>query len=298
MPPNPSHPDPQDGPTIVAIDLGGTRLRVALAHSVDRVDVLEVVPTPPDDPAALQRLAAHAIAAAARAGRPAAALVVAVPGIVDYAARRVPLLPNLPGWRDGVQAAALEAATGLPTLLGNDADLAALGEHRAGAGRGVDDLVYVTCSTGVGAGVIIGGRLLHGRRSLGEVGQTVIDWHTGDTVEQLASGTALARLSGDDPAAVSARAAAGDPHARELFAAVAAAFATGVLTLAYCFMPQRIVVGGGVAQAGALLLDPVRARLAAAGPYLALGADDVVAAALSDTAALHGAYAYWQDAAR
>lgn len=295
---HPPTDDRHDGTTIVAIDLGGTRLRVALAHAVGRVDVLEVVPTPPADPAALQRLAAHAIAAATRAGRPAVALVVAVPGIVDYAARRVPLLPNLPGWRDGVQAAALEAATGLPTLLGNDADLAALGEHRAGAGRDVDDLVYVTCSTGVGAGVIIGGRLLHGHRSLGEIGQTIIDWRTGDTVEQLGSGPALARSGRDDPAAITACAAAGDPHARALFAAVAAAFATGVLTLAYCFMPQRIVIGGGVAQAGALLLDPVRARLAAAGPYLALGAGDVVAAALGDTAALHGAYAYWQDAAR
>lgn len=69
-----------------------------------------------------------------------------------------------------------------------------------------------------------------------------------------------------------------------------------MLTLAYCFMPQRIVVGGGVAQAGALLLDPVRARLAAAGPHLALGAKHVVAAALEDGAALHGAYAYWQGA--
>lgn len=121
--------------TIVAIDLGGTRLRVALAHAPDAVEVLEVVPTPHADPDALGRLAARAAASVA------------------------------------ARAAALEAATGLSTLLGNDADLTALGEHRAGAG------------CGVGAGVIIGGRLLHGHRSLGEVGQTVIDWRTGDTVE-------------------------------------------------------------------------------------------------------------------
>jgi glucokinase len=281
---------------IVAIDLGGTRLRVALAYDLDRVELVEAVPTPPDDPGVLARVAARAATTAAAAGAVPAAVVVAVPGIVDYAARAVPLLPNLPRWHGGVSAAALEAATGQPVLLGNDADLAALGEQRAGAGRGTDDMVYVTCSTGVGAGVILGGRLLHGARSLGEVGQTVIDWHSGDTVEQLGSGSALARVAGDDPAAVTARAAAGDPRAREQLAAVAAAFATGVLTLAYCFMPQRIVVGGGVAAgAGALLLDPVRARLAAAGPYLALGAADVVAAALGDAAALHGARALWDE---
>jgi glucokinase len=173
--------------------------------------------------------------------------------------------------------------------------MAALGEHRFGAGQGCSDMVYVTSSTGVGAGVILGGKLLHGHRSLAEIGHTIIDWRTGATLEDLGSGTALARIAGAPGAAVAARARAGDPAAAEAFREVALALATGVHNLVHCFMPERVVVGGGVSQAGDLLLDPVRDRLAACGDACSASDCDVVIAARGDDVGLLGGLALWHD---
>src|SRR5439155_22381253 len=126
-------------------------------------------------------------------------LGVAVPGPVGRGARPVFLGDNR-GWGQVRRDQELERATGLPTLLDNDANLAALGEARCGAGRGVRNLVYVTVSTGVGSGVISNGAILDGEYGLaGEVGHTVI-WPGGRAcgcgnrgcLEAYASGTAIA----------------------------------------------------------------------------------------------------------
>jgi glucokinase len=158
----------------------------------------------------------------------------------------------------------------------------------------VADLLYVTSSTGVGAGVIIGGRLLHGAWSLGEAGHMVIDRATDATMEGLGSGTALARLSGLDPAEVVERAQAGDVDAQRLFREVADAFAVGVFNLVHCFMPQRVVIGGGMSQADDLLLGPVRERLGRCAGGCSASTCEVVQAAGGDDVGLLGAFAYWR----
>jgi glucokinase len=221
--------------------------------------------------------------------------VAGVPGWVDHEANVAVSLPNLPAWGK-LLANEVAASLGISITLGNDADLAALGEHRFGAGIGVRDMVFVTCSTGVGAGVVIGGRLLRGRRSLAEIGHSVIDWRTGDTVEGLGSGTAVAQQSGMLAEEVAARALAGDEVAQRHFRAAADAFAVGVLNLAFLFAPQRIVVGGGMSQSGELLLGPVRERFAAErSPLLSVRPEDIVLAQQSQDAGLLGAFALWQD---
>jgi glucokinase len=220
--------------------------------------------------------------------------VVGVPGVIDYARGTVVALPQLPRWGTTVTATWLAAQLGLPVALANDADLGALGELHFGAGRGVEHLVYVTCSTGVGAGVVINGRLLHSRYSLAEVGHTIIDWRTGATVETFGSGSGLHALTGESAQAIAARAAQGDPAAGALLQATAEAFAVGVLTLVRCFMPDRVVVGGGLAQTRERLLDPVRALIARA-PYCTVSAEDIVLAECGDDAGLRGAYARWRE---
>jgi glucokinase len=244
-----------DGDCVLACDLGGTHLRVAALEAGGSVFFRREILTPKDDPTALARTMRFVLD---NAGRTIVGAVVGVPGPVDYSRGRVIDLPNLPGWEDSISAAGLSQELDKEVLLANDADLAALGEHRFGAGRGYDDMVYVTSSTGVGAGVIIGGRLLHGRFSLAEVGHTIIDLTTGNTVESLGSGTALARLSGENPATVADRAKHGDLEALRQFSKVADAFAVGVFNLVHCFSPQLVVIGGGMSQAGELLLGPVR----------------------------------------
>ncbi len=280
------------GEGVLCVDLGGTHLRVATFDAAGAMLEKAVVQTPHDDPGALVELM-NAVRARSTVGIHEA--VIAVPGPISYR-DGVPLrLPNLPGWEEAVRASRLSAQLGLRIHLANDADLAALGEHRFGAGRGCSDMVYITSSTGVGAGVILGGRLLHGRWSLAEVGHTIIDWRTGATVEDLGSGTALERTAGAPGAEVAARARAGDPEAVEAFREVAQAFAIGVHNLVHCFMPERVVVGGGVSEAGDLLLGPVRRQLDRCEKACSAKGADVVIAAGGDNVGLLGAFALWQD---
>ena len=277
---------------VLVCDLGGTRLRVALATLDGAIQSKQVIATPTDDPKALARMMCDVLGQN-RTGVMGA--VVGVPGPVDYAQVKPLMLPNLPDWEGHISSRLLENELGISVLLANDADLAALGEHRFGAGRGSQDMVYVTSSTGVGAGVVLGGRLLHGRLSLAEIGHTIIDRNTHETVEQLGSGTALSRLAGEDAAAVGARAIAGDRDAQADFASVAESFAVGVFNLVHCFSPQLVVVGGGMSRARDLLLDPVRNALSRCVDICPASEAKVVRAQGDDDVGLLGGVAYWAD---
>ncbi len=277
---------------ILACDLGGTRIRVALVGMDGSIGDKEVIATPGNDPDALVRIMSSVLSKAV--GR-IAGVVVGVPGLVDYSKGQVLKLPNLPAWDGHVSAPHLSKALGLTVLLANDADLAALGEHRFGAGRGTQDMVYMTSSTGVGGGVILNGRLLHGKLSLAEIGHTIIDKSKGGTLESLGSGTALGRLAGESAALVSERAAGGDEKAREQFAQVARDFAIGVHNMVHCFSPELVVIGGGMSQSGDMLLDPVRKMLEQTGPFRSALNVRVVRASGDDDVGLKGAAAFWAD---
>lgn len=287
--------------TTLAVDLGGTQMRAALVEADGTVVAREVRPTPARDPEPHGFLALLRDVAAQ--GAPTRA-VIGIPGRVDHAAGRLDHAPNLPAsWTPFLTEQALGEALGLPVALANDADLAAVGEARFGAGQGHPDLVYVTLSTGVGAGVLLGGRLLRGRRSGVEAGHTVIDlaaFQRGEpsTFEQLASGTALgrrARQAGLDLPApdVVRRGTSGDAVARGVLADVALAAAVGVRNLCFLYSPSRVVLGGGLGLSGDWLYGPIRDHLARSGPPAM--AIDVVPAALGDQAALVGA-AGWAEA--
>jgi glucokinase len=265
--------------SVAVADLGGSSIRVARIDGDDVVDRREEDTT--DDPAQIVRLLRGVAGDAETA-------VVGVPGRVDHANRRIGYPPNLdPAWAPMLDERALAEAVGLPVSLANDADLAAVGEALHGAGRAYEDVVFITLSTGVGAGVVLGGRLVRGRSSLAEIGHTVLDRHSLETVEMLASGTALGTLGGAPGPEVVARAVAGDAEAGAALTAVLEAAAVAVLNLVHVFSPQVVVVGGGLGRNGDLVLDPIRALVAERGPR---GLDvDVVGAALDDDAALVGA---------
>lgn len=194
---------------------------------------------------------------------------------------------------------------GMPVLLANDADLAAVGEASFGAGRGWRDVAYVTLSTGVGAGVVFDGAIVHGRRSLAELGPTILDRAAaaiGDpaTVEALGSGTALGRVAcaaglPEDGAELVRLVAAGDEQAGRVWATVVRAAAYGIVNVAHLFSPEIVIVGGGLGRNGSLVLDPVRAELDRFGPAGLPEPIALVEAALGDDAALVGA-ALWRAA--
>ena len=183
--------------------------------------------------------------------------------------------------------------------MANDADLAAVGEATHGAGRDFSDVAYLTVSTGIGAGVVLGGLLVHGRRSLAEVGHTVIDADRlaagrPATLEELGSGTALGRSAvaaglGTVGADVVAAVARGDQRAMTAWAELVAVLAVGVSNLAWLFTPEVIVIGGGLGLVGDVLLAPLRSAVAADGPPAINPGISIVAAALGDDAGLVGA---------
>jgi glucokinase len=290
---------------VLAVDLGGTRMRVAVVAPGGALLRRRVEPTPRLPAACPDALLALMAGFLETTG--VAEAVVGVPGRVDYATGRLENAPNLPpGWAPALNEERLSSLLGVPVALANDADLASVGEARFGAGRHYRDVVYLTLSTGVGAGVVLDGRVVHGQRSLAEVGHTVIDreaWVAGRpaTLEDLASGTALARLAGDaglarDGAAVVRLVQTGHAGARAIWDRVVGAAAIGVANLAHLYSPDVVVIGGGLGRVGNLLLDPIRAHLARHGPRgLTV---DVVGAALGDDAGLAGAAGWRESFAR
>ena len=292
--------------TTAGIDLGGTKcLGVAVAdgsvvaearaptpRSADPVAVLDTVVAvveglraqlaegPPPGPSALSPAALD----------PPLSVGIGAPGLVD---RRGVLrfAPNLPGGTELDLCAGLQERLGVPVLVDNDATCAAWGESRAGAARGYDDVVVVTLGTGIGGGLIAGGRLQRGANGFaGEVGHMVVDpdgplcpcgrrgcW------ERYASGSGLGRLgreaagagrgerlvalAGNDPAAiaghhVTAACLEGDAGAAEVMGTFAWWVAMGLANLANIFDPAVFVISGGLVAAGPALFEPTREAFA------------------------------------
>jgi glucokinase len=282
----------------LAVDLGGTNMRVAIVDRAGSVLDRAHEPTPHDAPTIEPLIA---LARRVRGGHDIEHAVFAVPGRVDHQSGTVLSAPNLtPTWRPLLTRDALEAALNLPVALANDADVAAVGEAHFGAGHGHTDVVYVTISTGVGAGILVGGRVLLPRFSGGEVGHSIIDRvlaaaGADGTVEGLGSGTALARRA--HAAGIDAVGADlvrlvndGDPAARAVWDEAMFAAALGIVNLAHIVAPTVVVVGGGVGRNGELVLAPIRSALTRFGP--AGPAITVVTATLGDDSGLLGAAAW------
>ena len=285
----------------LAVDLGGTNMRVAAVAGNGTIIDRDYEPTPH---------AAESIdpfvdlVARMRKQHDIDHAVIAVPGRVDHVAGCLLHAPNLPPkWFAQITRSTLEAALDVTVTLANDADVAAVGEAYFGAGRGHSDVLYVTVSTGVGAGMVIDGRVLLPRRSGGEVGHTVIDRRAAlagepATVEGLGSGTALARLGAErgldaEGPELVALVTVGDPVATDLWTEAMTAVGIGVANLVHVLAPTIVVIGGGVGRNGELVLAPVREAIDRFGP---MGPPpDVVNAALGDDPGLIGAAA-WQRA--
>ena len=285
--------------TALAIDLGGTNMRAALVDDDGTVSDREERDTPKE--ADIQPLID--LARAALHGTEVERAVVGVPGRVDYGAGVLEYAPNIPdGWVEALTEKTLSDALGVEVALANDADLAAVGEAWFGAGRAFSDVAYLTISTGIGAGVVTGGLLVHGRRSVAEVGHTIVDGLAllegrPATVEELGSGSALSALAreaglADDGPALVELVKQGNVTATRVFESVVYSAAIGAVNLAHLFTPEVIVVGGGLGLVGELVLDPIRRLVTERGPLALPEPIRVVNAELGDDAGLAGAGAW------
>jgi glucokinase len=272
----------------IGVDLGGTQVRAVRVDRDGQVYAFERADTAEESgPEGVVAQIAGLIAAV-QGDVPADEVIgvgVGAPGPVDPFNDVVLGAPNLPGWDRVPLKALLHERTGFPVEIGNDANLAALGEWRFGGGRGCQHFIYVTISTGIGGGIIVDSKLLLGRKGIAaEPGHMTIETNgppcgcgNWGCWEALASGTALARvateaielgrpslikeLAGDEP--ISARhvaeaASRDDELALELMQREGELIGIGLINLLHLFAPDRIALGGGVSKSMALLEPHIR----------------------------------------
>ncbi|GMR10583.1 MAG: ROK family protein [Anaerolineae bacterium] len=270
---------------VIGVDLGGTLIRAVRTDLEGEKVARSQLPTEAESgsEAVVERINT-AIEEVMRDVEPDDVLGIGIgaPGPID-ADGRIYDPPNLPDWGDFSLTKRILDRFERPAFAGNDANLAALGEHRFGAGQGVDDMVYMTVSTGIGGGIISGGRLLLGARGYAaEIGhQTLI---AGGPIcgcgqpghlEALASGPSIVRnakerleaganssiadfgpeITGES---ITEAAKAGDELARELFKQAGFYIGLGLVNLIHILEPKRVLIGGGVSLAGDLLFEPIR----------------------------------------
>lgn len=312
---------------LLALDFGGTKHTAALARAGERVWVdrrQQAAPPGADADSDMTMMLGLARGLLTAHPGPLAAVGVSFGGPVDFERGRVRLSHHVPGWEDWPLRERLQTGFGAPVSVDNDANTAALGEHRFGAGQGCASMLYMTVSTGVGGGWVINGRVYRGADQMaGEIGHTVIDpagpiciCGRHGCVEVLACGPAMARrarelletqpqagavlreLAGNDLRAVTAQLIAraaqwGDAFSEGILLEAARHLGAGIGNALSLMNPQRVILGGGVTKSGEKWWAEVR-RAARANTLPEISAE-IAPAALGDDAPLWGAAALAQD---
>jgi glucokinase len=265
---------------IIAIDIGGTQLRVAVYPHDSTVPInVQRVPSLGMEAGVFDRLTA--LIDSVWPDEPVDIICAAVPGPLNPYTGVIIETPNIPAWTNYPLADLLSKKYNLPAYIGNDANLAVLGEWLYGAGQGHHDIVYLTISTGIGGGVVCGDKLIEGFRGMAtELGHITVlpdgpvcSCGVKGHLEAVASGTAIAKYASEQIAAgrksslgsgvltarqVSEAAVKGDELAKETFLRAGEFIGQATADFLHMFNPSIVIFGGGVTQSGALLLDPVK----------------------------------------
>ncbi len=254
---------------VIGVDLGGTNIKLGRytreGNCLASLKIETPQPSLPDPVIA-------EIAAAIREldlGQEAIALGVGTPGPADVKGRIAKLAINLPGWVNIPLADRLEALTGLPTVVGNDANCAGLGESWLGAGRHFQNWILLTLGTGVGGAIFIDGELFVGHNgTAGELGLVTVDLNgpvcnSGNhgSLEQHVSAQAIRRRMGLEPKELADRAITGDAAAIAFWQQYGRELAAGITSTVYVLAPQAVIIGGGICAACDLFLPTLKAEV-------------------------------------
>ena len=298
----------------IGVDIGGTKIAVGAVDAAGAVQARRTIATDVEAgfEAGLARLALAIDETMAEAGADPAAIEgigLGCPGPFDEASGRIENFYTLPGWEGNDIVNPLAARFGTPVRLVNDADAALLGEALAGAARGARIAVMLTVGTGIGGAALIEGAILRGASGEHpEIGHLIVDpagpkCYCGSRgcIEALAAGPALARAGAEygyaDAEAVFAAAKAGEEPARAIVARGAGAMETGVWSLIHAFLPEVLLIGGGMGERHFALYREAAERAIARAVLAPEGAIRVVKAALGNDAGMVGAAALMLDAA-
>lgn len=304
----------------IGIDVGGTNVKLALVNDKGNILYSNSVPTRAEMgyeytvnniKQAIKDLMAETKASNIEG------IGFDFPGQIDYKNGIVRLAPNIPGWVNIPIVQIIEDEFKIPTRIDNDVHCAALGELNFGAGKGCENFICMTVGTGIGSGIVINGKLVRGAsNAAGELGHIKLQMHDGPLcgcgdygcMEAFASGpsiVAMAKeylLSGKStrfqemanggeitPYIVAQAALEGDPVAKRIFTQMCEYIGFGLASVVNLLNPERIIIGGGVADAGDILLDPIRETIKKRAMVVAGSAVEVVPAELGNTAGVIGA---------
>lgn len=271
-------------PLAVGIDFGGTSVKIGVVCGHEIIDQAPPIATQDfDSPGELMQTMIRTVGDLRGKHAGIRAVGIGMPGFVDFEKGVVSGLTNVRGWENVPLKADLEAKLGLPVSADNDANCMAYAEWKLGAGRGLRHLVCVALGTGVGGGIVANGQMVRGARfGAGEIGQTSIDYqgrkgHYGNlgALEDYIGNREIARdamaayeaagISRDiedcSPAALAEAAKLGDKVALGHWDLIGRMLATAMMNTCWLLNPEAIVIGGGVARAGDLLLTPFREHL-------------------------------------
>ncbi len=267
---------------ILGVDIGGTDIKLGIVTAEGQIVESGKMPTLAGEG---PRQAAARVAAwlgEKDPGQKVSAAGIDCAGLIDGSKGYLYYSPNLPGWEDTDLSGLFAEVLGFPVTVDNDVNCAAWGEYVLGAGRGTRDFVCLTLGTGIGGGVVADGCLYRGWQGMaGEVGHQIIDpsgpectCGSRGCLEMMANAASIVSrardaiatgigsvLDGSDSLTakdVAEAAAEGDEVALEALAGAGRSLGTGLANIVHLFNPEVIAVGGGVAGAGDLILEPAR----------------------------------------
>jgi len=306
----------------IGIDVGGTNVKLALVNDNGQIVYSNSVPTRAEmgyefTVNNIKQAIYELLKETKLEAKDIQGIGFGFPGQVDYKAGIVRNAPNIPGWVEVPIAKLIEDEFNIPTRVDNDVRCAALGELNYGAGKGCENMVCITVGTGIGSGLIINGKLVRGAsNAAGEIGHIKLQMHEGpicgcgDTgcFEAFASGPSIVAMAEEyikggkstkfremangtaiTPFIVCEAAKAGDPVAQRIFTIMGEYLGIGLASVVNLLNPEKIIIGGGVADAGEILMRPLVDTLRKRAMKIAGSAVEVVPAQLGNTAGVIGA---------
>lgn len=306
----------------IGIDVGGTNVKIALVDSNGKIGYSNTIPTRAEMGYEytinnMKQAIRDLLTETKLSAKDIEGIGFGLPGQVDFKSGVVRLITNIPGWVEIPLAKMIEDEFHIPTRIDNDVRCAALGELNFGAGKGCQNLICITVGTGIGSGLIVNGKLVRGAaNAAGEIGHIKLQMHDGpicgcgDTgcMEAFASGPAIVAMAEDyikggkstkfremangndiTPFIVAEAAKAGDAVAKRIFTRMGEYIGIGMASVVNLLNPERIIVGGGVADAGDILMTPLKETIKKRAMKIAGETVEVVPAQLGNTAGVIGA---------
>lgn len=306
----------------IGVDIGGTNVKIALVDFEGKIIYSNTVPTRAEmgyeaGVNNIKQAIKELMGETGANEKTIEAIGFGLPGQIDYKEGIVKNLPNIPGWINIPLAKIIEEEFSIPTRLDNDVRCAALGELNFGAGKNCENLICITVGTGIGSGIVLNGKLVRGAtNAAGEIGHIKMDMTGGPLCgcgdygcfEAYASGPAIVSMAKEyisggksakykemaadgiiTPYIVAQAALQGDAVSLQIFKQMGKIIGLGLTSVINLLNPEKIIIGGGVADAGDILLEPIRKTISDRAMPIQAAAVSVVPAQLANSAGVIGA---------